>query len=115
MYICFDMWLTAPMTWIKQYWLQVLAIVALLGALGAWPFAYYQLMNWIVLGAALSTAWMAYQRKQEAVAWLFLAVAVVFNPLAPLYLGPAVWKIADCIAAALFALSFLLLPMRKAS
>jgi hypothetical protein len=89
-----------------NHWLKLLAIVMLLGALLTFPFVYYQLMNWVVVGASLVTVQQAYQRRMTALAWLFALVAVVFNPLAPLYLRADVWNIADLIAAVLFIISF---------
>jgi hypothetical protein len=100
-------------TFFTNHWLKLLAILMLLGALLSFPFVYYQLMNWVVVGAALVTVQQAYQRKMHALAWLFALVAVVFNPLAPLYLRADVWHIADIVAAALFLISFGLITGKK--
>jgi len=102
------------MTIIKTAWLRTLAIVMLAGALFPVPYyAYYQLMNWIVMGAALTVAYHAYKARNEAVLWLFVLVAVVFNPVAPLHLRADVWQIADIIAILLFLISFVLLKKKE--
>lgn len=93
-------------TFFANHWLKLLAIAMLLGALLSFPFVYYQLMNWVVVGASLVTVQQAYQRKMPALAWLFALVAVVFNPVAPLYLRADIWHIVDIVAAALFLISF---------
>lgn len=94
-------------TWIINNWLKVLAIIALTGAvLGNFPFVYYQLMNWIVVGASIVTALQASRKNNLSIMWLFLLVAVVFNPVAPLYLAQDVWIIVDVVAGALFVLAF---------
>ena len=99
-------------TWINKNWLKIAAAVMLAGALGNIPFtAYYQMMNWVTLGAAIMTAWEAYKRGNVWMTWIFILVGVVFNPIAPLYLRTDVWKIADLVAAALFLIS--LFVMRK--
>ncbi|MBL8031747.1 MAG: hypothetical protein JNK33_05500 [Candidatus Doudnabacteria bacterium] len=100
-------------TFLSNHWLKLLAVVLLLGALGSFPFVYYQLMNWVVVGASLVTVQQAYQRNMTALGWVFALVAVVFNPLAPLYLRADVWQVADLTAAALFAVSFFLITSKK--
>ena len=96
-----------------NHWLKLLAIVMLLGALYTFPFVYYQLMNWVVVGASLVTVQQAYQRNITPLGWLFALVAVVFNPLAPLYLRADVWNIVDIVAAVLFIISFFFIVGKK--
>jgi len=101
------------MTWVRDNWLKVVAILFVLGALAPIPFyAYYQLMNWIVVGAALMAAWQAYKQNSLWLVWLFLLVAVIFNPLAPFYFSADMWRIVDIVAAVLFAISFFLIRPR---
>lgn len=100
-------------TFLSNHWLKLLAIVLLLGALGSFPFVYYQIMNWVVVAAALVTVQQAYQRNMTALGWVFALVAVVFNPLAPLYLRADVWRIADVAAAVLFVISFAFITAKK--
>lgn len=99
--------------WFRQHWLTVFAIVFVLGALGSLPYVYYQIMNWIVAGAALLIAWRARQSRREVIAWIFLGVAVTFNPLAPLYLRQDIWRILDIAVALLFVSSIFLLKIRE--
>lgn len=93
--------------WLKENWLKLVAIVMALGALASFPYVYYQLLNWVIAGAALLTAWQAHRQKNDWVAWLFAILAVIFNPIAPLYLGTGTWQILDVIAAVALALSFI--------
>ncbi len=105
------------MIWIKYNWLKLLAIALVIGALQqmyAFPFAYYQLMNWVVLGAALVTAQQANHQNKMFLVWLFILVGVIFNPVAPLYFRADVWQLADLVAIALFVLSFIFLQPKKA-
>ena len=100
------------MTWVQQYWLRVIAFLLALGALATLPFVYYQLMNWVVMGAAILIAHDAFKQNQEAAAWLFVLLAMIFNPIAPFYLDPLSWKVADVIAALLLVASFFMVPAR---
>jgi hypothetical protein len=79
----------------------------LVGAVVSVPYyAYYQLTNWVVVGAALVTAWQAHKQGSAWITWEFAFVAVIFNPIAPLYFSAGVWEIADLVAIVLFVLSF---------
>jgi hypothetical protein len=100
--------------WFSYHWLKLLAIIFVLGALGTFPYAYYQFMNWIVTGAALVTSMQAHQQGKTAAMWLFIFVAVVFNPLAPLYLRADVWDVADLVAALLFLIAILTIRPSRA-
>ena len=42
--------------WLDDNWLKLLAIIFLLGTFANFPYAYFQLTNWIVTGAALMTS-----------------------------------------------------------
>lgn len=100
--------------WLRDNWLKIVAILFVLGALAPVPyFAYYQLMNWVVVGAALMTAWQAYKQNSVWIVWLFVLVAVVFNPVAPLYFRADVWQAADITVAALFVISFFLVKPKS--
>ena len=98
-------------TWIKKHWLSALAIVVALGPIAPFnlPTVYYQLLNWVVAGAALKTAWHANKQGKEALAWFFVALAVIFNPVAPLYVLQNTWRVLDLVAAGCFITSFFLL------
>lgn len=100
-------------TWTQANWLSVLAIIMVLAPVGAAIagstipyFAYYQLMSWVVAGAAALIAWRACKQDKRWLSWLMVLVAVVFNPLAPLYLRADVWQIVDIVAAVIFIATF---------
>jgi len=106
--------------WLEKNWLAVLAIVMLAGLFVPMvtvsvvlPYAYYQLTNWVVVGAALTLAWRAKEQDSRWVIWLFVFVAVVFNPLAPMYLSAFAWQVADVIGIVLFLTSFFLMRGKK--
>ena len=97
--------------WIIYNWLRLLAVGFLGGAYWlaisetAVPFAYYQYMNWIVLGASLVTAEQANVQNKMFHIWLFLLVAVTFNPVAPMYFRADIWQLTDLVVALIFLIS----------
>ena len=99
-------------TWLSFNWLKILAIILVLGAfaqLSFLPYAYYQLMNWAVMVAGLVTAEQAYKQDKRWVMWIFLLVAIVFNPISPIFLQPNIWLVADVSVAVLFLISLFVL------
>ncbi|MHC4538055.1 MAG: DUF6804 family protein [Planctomycetota bacterium] len=80
----------------------VIAALMLFGALGNWPYGYYQLLRFVVCGISIFVAFMAYQWQQLWAMWLFGVVAVLYNPLIPIHLPKQVWHTIDVTCAFLF-------------
>jgi hypothetical protein len=92
---------------ISAYWLRITAIVLIAGAFGPFPYVYFQLMNWIAGIAALAAARDAKAQDKTVYAALFVFAAIIFNPIAPIYLSADQWRIADIAAILLFAVSMI--------
>jgi len=87
------------MTWLKENWFLLAAAAFLLGALGDWPYAYYQLLRWIVCGVGAYSAYVAYTQKRRGWTGIFVVIAILFNPMVPFYLERGTWQVLDIIAA----------------
>ena len=85
----------------------VVAIIALVLAIpsGVWPYGYYILLRWVVTIVALLVLWTAYNQKQRDWVWRMGAVAIVFNPIIPIYFDKVIWQIIDFFVAIFFVLS----------
>lgn len=80
----------------------IIAAIILLGALGRWPYGYYQLLRWVTCGVAVYVAFLAYAWEKKWATYLFGFIAVLFNPLLPIYLSREIWQPIDVICALLF-------------
>lgn len=69
------------------------------------PYGYYQLLRLIVTGVAAWTSWNFYKSNLSSWAIIFLFVAILFNPVVPVYLTKAAWVPLDFITACLFVLA----------
>jgi len=69
------------------------------------PYWYYQCAHWAICGAALFGAYHAYKTHKTAFVWIFIVLAVVFNPVAPIYFHRAIWSFLDVVAAVIFLAS----------
>lgn len=95
----------------------LIAALMLFGALGRWPYGYYQLLRLVTCGAAIFVAFMAYNWKKLWATWLFGFIAVLFNPLVKIHFHKDTWQVIDIIAAVLFIVSLfaVYLPKDKSS
>ena len=83
-----------------------ISIIMLLLAIPTfWPYGYYILLRWVIAISALLSLWVAYNFKRTF--WLFLMgiIALLFNPIAPVYLDKGTWVIIDIVVAITFFIS----------
>jgi hypothetical protein len=59
---------------------------------------FYTLLRWVCCAAFVYSAITAFQMKRIAWTWVFGILAVLFNPIAPVYLQHATWRIIDWAA-----------------
>ena len=95
--------------------LRVIAALMLLIALGDHPYAYYQLLRWVVCGVSAYGALTAYERKDTVWTWLFGVTAVVFNPIMPFYLDRETWQVLDIAAALILLVSLAAFRLKKSN
>lgn len=70
-----------------------------------WPYGYYQLLRFGVCAVAIYRAALAHRAGAQGWTWALGALAVVFNPVLPVYLDWSVWTALDVGAAVVLALS----------
>ncbi len=64
---------------------------------------YYTLLRLVVTAAAAYIAYDTFQNdKQSGWMWVFGFVAILFNPLIPIYLDKEIWMVIDFVVAILF-------------
>ena len=73
-----------------------------LGALSM-PSGYYDLLRWVVFIAAIYVAYSNYESNETSWVVAFSIIALVFNPLSPLYLyDKFLWSLIDISAGLTF-------------
>lgn len=80
----------------------IIAALILLGALGRWPYGYYQLLRFVICGVAVYVSFMAYHWQKVWATWLFGIIAFLFNPLVPVRLSRGLWQPIDFVCAFVF-------------
>lgn len=79
-------------------------------ALGPWPYGYYTLLRWVTCATAVIFAFHGHAGGKMWALWTFGFVALLFNPIAPVYLSREAWRPIDLITAVLFAVGTFTLP-----
>jgi hypothetical protein len=94
----------------RPHWIAVIIIaMMLLGALGHWPYGYYQLLRVAVCGVSvfLVSVW-----EKSWVRFLFGFIAILFNPILPIHLSRELWQIIDLALSVLFFIvGFIPMPL----
>jgi hypothetical protein len=78
--------------------LSLILIPLLLACLLPMPYGYYQLVR-VVATAAF--AFLAYQERENGLLWVFVGLALLFQPFEKIALGRTLWNGVD-IAVAVF-------------
>lgn len=87
-------------------WLCIASAIFLLLAIPpGWPYGFYQLLRWAIFASSVVVTWGFYKSHITAWAFIFGAVALLFNPIAPIYLNKQSWVPIDFVAAVLFFLA----------
>jgi hypothetical protein len=75
------------------------AIAALVAAAayGRWPYDYYELFRWLICGGSVVAGYMLRSRPVAVIACI--AVALAFNPIAPMRMRAYQWRHYDVAAA----------------
>jgi len=80
----------------------ILTIFILFGAVAEWPYGYYTILRWITCIASILVVFQAFEKNIDWAKVVFIVIAILFNPLFPVYLSRSTWIPLDIITAILF-------------
>lgn len=93
------------MVWLKQNWHKILVVVIMFAALGDRPYGYYQFLRWVTVFSAGYLAYVSKKGKKNCWFWIFLAIAILFNPIIPFYLSKSTWAVFNLAAGIIYIVS----------
>ena len=79
----------------------------LLLALGRNPYDFYTITRWVVCGVCSYGAFVEFERNRSTWAWLFVIMAVAFNPIVPVRLSRETWAPIDGLGVGFLVASVL--------
>lgn len=83
----------------------IVIIMLLLAIVNFLPYAYYQILRWVVSVFAFYNAYVLY-KSQKSKKWMIamIGLGILFNPIAPIYLEKETWVILDLVSAVVVSL-----------
>ena len=82
----------------------VIAFLLLIATLPL-PYGYYMFLRWVTCGMAAFTAYIGYQWETKWALYVFIPIAILFNPIFPIHLTKEIWQPIDIVVAVLFSVS----------
>lgn len=82
----------------KQIIKLVLAVLLFL-CLADMPYGYYNFVRFVAAFAFVYLAYEYYKQNKEGLVFVFIALAVLFQPLIKIALGRVMWNIVDVVVA----------------
>ena len=83
-------------------------VVLLLLCLAPMPYGYFMLVRFVMMVACGWMAYRYYMRQQKAAMWVFVTLAVLFQPIYKIALGRPIWNVVDVVVAILLILIYFL-------
>lgn len=77
--------------------IKIALAVLLFGCLLKLPYGYYQLVRFLAMAGFAVLAYHANTRNQQVQFFIFLALALLFQPFLKISLGRELWNIVDVI------------------
>lgn len=82
--------------------LSIILIAALLLCLAPMPYGYYVLVRFCAMAAFAFFAYKMWDREEQGLTAVFIALALLFQPFMKIALGRTLWNVTDVAVAALF-------------
>lgn len=79
--------------------IKIILSVLLLGCLLKMPYGYYQLVRFLALIGFGFLAYQSYKDKNELSVFIYVGLALLFQPFFKIALGRELWNIVDVIVA----------------
>ena len=80
--------------------LSIILLITAIADLGL-GIGYYQILRWLVTIGAIYWI-LQFNNKNQGLFITFCIIAILFNPIAPIYLDRELWQIIDFITAIIF-------------
>ena len=91
--------------------LSITIILLFASLLTGLPYAYFQILRWVACATFCFGAYSSYQRKIRFLIWVFIAFAILFNPIAPIRFNRHTWELID-VATGILAIAPLVVFLR---
>jgi len=73
------------------------------------PYGFFTVLRFVVCASSIYLAWLAYDHTNSWAAYVFGFIAILFNPVIPVYLNKPLWLKIDIITGLFLIISIILL------
>ena len=91
------------------FWLKIVGIVLLLLSLTKLPYGYYTFLRIFITGTGLYSAYNYYTTQNIFWILVFSFIAILFNPIIPIYMERETWGVIDISTSLVFFISIFIL------
>ncbi len=65
------------------------------------PYGYYTLLRMVAFGVFAWAAFIAFERRGSVLPWVFVLLAILFNPIITIHFPKELWAVLDLCSGAL--------------
>lgn len=80
--------------------IKIIIALLLFGCLLNMPYGYYQLVRFVAMAGFAYLAYFNFENNKKDVVWVYLILALIFQPLIKISLGRELWNLVDVGVAA---------------
>jgi hypothetical protein len=62
------------------------------------PYGYYMLLRFIACGVFAWAAYIAFERNEDILPWVFIVLAIIFNPILKIHFPKEMWAVIDFLS-----------------
>ena len=84
---------------------KIAVIGLMIAVIPVWPYFFYQALKLVVFGTSSFSAYLYNKEKNKRWMLIMIGIAIIFNPVNPLYFGHLLWSLADLVVAWLVYIS----------
>ena len=87
-----------------------LPTILLIVALFPMPYAYYQIMRWLLCGYSCFVIWDLHKQNKnsfQVTKGVFMLMAILYNPISPIHLARDSWLVINVISGLVWGFYFL--------
>jgi hypothetical protein len=93
--------------------IKIILSIFLLLCLADMPYGFYQFLRFIALVGFAVLAYFAFEQGKKTEMIIFIALAVLFQPLSKIALGRTLWNVIDVIVAVGLIVSMFIKPKKE--
>jgi len=89
----------------QSKFLRLIGVILLLIAIPELPYGYYTFLRIAITILSVYMIFVAMGSNKVGWGWIFGGIAILFNPLFPVYLTKEIWVVIDIVVGLIFIIS----------